>query len=105
MVREKLRTWQLNAVRANNDFHRDIHYLVRETVYPIDFKNTGELQFNTQYSDGLHQFLCIKEGVDLSAESLSSTHLSTSSYFLSYKIILGLSGTIGNKYDRKLLKE
>ena len=43
MVKEKLRTWQLNAVRAKNEFHRNIHYLVGETIHPIDYKNTGEL--------------------------------------------------------------
>jgi hypothetical protein len=43
MVKEKLRTWFLNAVRANNEFHSNIHYFVGSSVYPIDYKNTGEL--------------------------------------------------------------
>jgi len=47
-----------------------------KAITPIDKKNTGELEFNTNYKGGLHQMLQIKEKVRLLPETLDHTFMS-----------------------------
>ena len=71
-----------------------------KAITPIDKKNTGELEFNTNYKGGLHQMLQIKEKVRLLPETLDHTFMSHITFFSNYKYkknFFGLTGTIGGK--------
>ena len=57
-------------------------------------------------SEGLHQFLEIKHGLRVSAESLVSSFVSNAGYFKRFgQNIYGLTGTIGNEESQSLLRD
>ncbi|MBA8666748.1 hypothetical protein H1Q59_02430 [Holosporaceae bacterium 'Namur'] len=75
-------------------------------IKPVDFQNTGVIQHNLQWANGLYQFLSIKHGLALRAESLTSIFMSYVGYFSKYKgSIYGLTGTTGNSPHHEYLKE
>jgi superfamily II DNA or RNA helicase len=74
-------------------------------IAPVDYKNTGVIQHGLKWTDGLHQFLELKHGVTLHAETLISVFMSYIGYILHYKgNIYGVSGTLGNKIHYEFLK-
>lgn len=56
----------------------------RRIVAPVDFSNTGIINHNTQWSNGLHQILQVKELLKPSSESLITTYISNMGYFQNY---------------------
>ena len=67
---------------------------------------TGAEQFNTQWNDGLHQFLQLKHGCKLAPYSLKAIFISNIKFFKRYSNkIYGLTGTLGSKRERNLLKK
>jgi preprotein translocase subunit SecA len=59
---------------------------------------------NTVWS-GLHQFLQIKEGLVLTGENINSSYMSYLSYFKKYKLIYGITGTLGSKETQKAFND
>ncbi len=74
-------------------------------IAPVDYQNTGVIQTKMNWSNGLHQFLQIKHGIKIKAETLITSFMSNMGYLKGYKEIIGLSGTLGGKYERELLNE
>ena len=112
-IQAQLNLWVNNAFCAKNMFKREKDYTIStkshdgyETITPIDRKNTGELEFNTVYRNGLHQMLQIKENVRVKSETLTHTFLSHISYFIKYKKknFFGLTGTIGGEETHSIYK-
>ena len=66
-----------------------------EKIKPIDYQNTGVILQNSVWS-GLHQFLQIKE-LALTKENINSSFMSYLFLFRQYKLINGISGTLGSK--------
>ena len=78
----------------------------RRVIAPVDYSNTGVINNNSQWTDGVHQFLQIKSGLKLSSENLVSTFISNMGYFKLYaNKIYGMSGTLGSISEQELLKE
>ena len=78
----------------------------RRVVSPVDFANTGIIANNTQWSNGLHQILQVKELLKLSSESLITAYISNMGYFQNYgQNIYGLTGTLGSLGSQELLKD
>ena len=103
-VQAQMNLWTNNAFCAKNLYKRETDYTISTkshdgyaSITPIDRKNTGELEFNTVYRNGLHQMLQIKENLRVKSETLTHTFLSHISYFIKYKKknFFGLTGTIG----------
>ena len=67
--------------------------------------STGTEQYNSQWSNGLHQFLQLKHGCRLNYESLKAVFMSNITFFRQYAgRIYGLTGTLGSMHERHLLK-
>ncbi|MDX1916568.1 MAG: hypothetical protein SFT68_01090 [Rickettsiaceae bacterium] len=106
------RSWPDSIVSAAA-FGVNKHYCSRnnqelqvKVITPIDYQNTGLLSTSLNWSNGLHQFLQIKEGLHIQPESFRSCFISNLSYILKYgKNIYGLSGTLGSEDSRHLLEE
>ncbi|XP_035893458.1 uncharacterized protein LOC118503851 isoform X2 [Anopheles stephensi] len=68
-------------------------------------KDTGADQGSSQWDEALHQFLQLKHGCKLSMQSLKAVFVSNVTYFKMYKLLYGLTGTLGSQRERNLLKE
>ena len=106
-ARTQVPRWAENAIYALYFYKKDQHYDVRgNKIVPIDYNNTGVLQHNTVWDNGLAQFLQIKEGVCIRPESISTNFISKLGYFQRYGTnIFGLTGTLGDVTTRGFLSE
>lgn len=67
--------------------------------------DTGSDLGSSQWEEALHQFLELKHGCKLSAQSLKAVFVSNVSYFKNYDQLQGLTGTLGTHQEQKLLNE
>ena len=85
------------ALRANLLYHRDQHYVVQQgdngTEVVIVDEFTGRLMSGRRWSDGLHQAVEAKEGVDIQAENQTLASITFQNYFRLYKKLSGMTGT------------
>ena len=81
------------ALKAHFVFKRDVDYVVKdgEVVIVDDF--TGRLMNGRRYSDGLHQAIEAKEGVELKKESKTVATVTFQNFFRLYKKLSGMTGT------------
>lgn len=81
------------ALKAHNLMFRDKDYVVKdgEVVIVDDF--TGRLMFGRRYSDGLHQAIEAKEGLDVKRESKTLATITFQNYFRMYEKLSGMTGT------------
>ena len=91
--------WVESAMNAKFAYQSKSHYDVHNGgIIPISYRDTGVLQPNMVWSNGLTQFLQIKENLKISPEGVSTNYLSASVFFKRYGThIYGLTGTIGTK--------
>jgi len=81
------------ALRAHGLFRRDVDYLVHDNnVYIID-EFTGRVLQGRRYSDGLHQALEAKEGVNVQRETQTLASITLQNFFRMYKRLAGMTGT------------
>ncbi len=83
-----------NALRARTMFQRDDHYLVRNGEVMIVDTFTGRVMEGRRYSEGLHQAIEAKEGVEIKQESRTFATITFQNFFRLYKVLCGGSGTI-----------
>ena len=81
------------ALRARHLYHRDQHYVVQEGEIIIVDEFTGRLMSGRRWSDGLHQAVEAKEGVQIQAENQTLASITFQNYFRLYKKIGGMTGT------------
>jgi len=81
------------ALRANVLFRRDVDYVIKENQVLIVDEFTGRVLSGRRYSDGLHQALEAKEGVQIERESHTLASITLQNYFRLYKKLSGMSGT------------
>ena len=81
------------ALRANNLYHRDQHYVVQNGEIVIVDEFTGRLMAGRRWSDGLHQAVEAKEGVTIQAENQTMASLTFQNYFRLYGKLAGMTGT------------
>lgn len=82
-----------NALKAHGTMHVDKDYVVKdgEVIIVDDF--TGRLMFGRRYSNGLHQAIEAKEGVDIQDENKTLATITFQNYFRMYKKLSGMTGT------------
>jgi len=81
------------AVRAKALFERDKHYVVRDGEVVIVDEFTGRLQPGRRWSEGLHQAVESKEGVEIKEESRTFATVTLQNYFRLYDKLAGMTGT------------
>jgi preprotein translocase subunit SecA len=81
------------ALRANLLYHRDQHYVVQEGEVVIVDEFTGRLMSGRRWSDGLHQAVEAKEGVQIQAENQTLASITFQNYFRLYQKLAGMTGT------------
>ncbi len=81
------------ALRANNLYHRDQHYVVQQGEIIIVDEFTGRLMTGRRWSDGLHQAVEAKEGVAIQAENQTLASITFQNYFRLYGKLAGMTGT------------
>ncbi|MEI7783224.1 MAG: preprotein translocase subunit SecA [Betaproteobacteria bacterium] len=81
------------ALRAQHLYHRDQHYVVQAGEVIIVDEFTGRLMSGRRWSDGLHQAVEAKEGVEIQAENQTMASITFQNYFRLYSKLAGMTGT------------
>jgi preprotein translocase subunit SecA len=81
------------ALRALHLYHRDQHYVLQDGEIIIVDEFTGRLMTGRRWSDGLHQAVEAKEGVQIQAENQTLASITFQNYFRLYNKIGGMTGT------------
>ena len=81
------------ALRAQHLYHRDQHYVVQSGEIVIVDEFTGRLMAGRRWSDGLHQAVEAKEGVQIQAENQTLASITFQNYFRLYAKLGGMTGT------------
>ena len=81
------------ALRGNLLYHRDQHYVVQDGEVVIVDEFTGRLMSGRRWSDGLHQAVEAKEGVQIQAENQTLASITFQNYFRLYGKLSGMTGT------------
>jgi hypothetical protein len=118
--KDQLPNWIESLLDALTKYSKDIHYTVHgditkesysnvtslARVAPVDFDNTGTVNANMQWSNGLHQFLSLEERTFLSSENLVGLFMTYVAYISKFKgNIYGLTGTLGIKTHTDFLSQ
>jgi len=82
-----------NALRANHIMARDKEYVVDNGEVLIVDQFTGRILRGRQFSEGLHQALEAKEGVDIKKETITVATITYQNFFRMYKKLSGMTGT------------
>lgn len=81
------------ALKAKALYHKDKEYVVRDDEVVIVDPYTGRLQPGRRWSEGLHQAIEAKEGVNIQKESRTFASITYQNYFRMYKKLSGMTGT------------
>ncbi len=87
------------ALRANTLYRRDVDYVVKDKEVLIVDEFTGRILPGRRYSDGLHQALEAKEGVEIEQESQTLASITLQNYFRLYKKLAGMTGTAATEAE------
>lgn len=81
------------AIRAHFLFHRDVHYIVHDGEIVIVDEHTGRTMPGRRWSEGLHQAVEAKEGLEIQPENQTLATTTFQNYFRLYKKLSGMTGT------------
>lgn len=87
------------ALKAKALFTRDKDYVVRDGEVVIVDEFTGRLMFGRRYSEGLHQAIEAKEGVEVKQESRTLATITFQNYFRLYEKLAGMTGTAATEAE------
>ncbi|MFH0952742.1 MAG: preprotein translocase subunit SecA [Verrucomicrobiota bacterium] len=86
-------------IRAYSVYERDVQYVVQENQVLIVDEFTGRLMPGRRWSDGLHQAIEAKEGVEIERETQTLATITIQNYFRMYKKLAGMTGTAETEAD------
>jgi len=81
------------ALKAKELMTKDVDYVVKDGQVLIVDEFTGRILVGRRYSDGLHQAIEAKEGLDVKEESDTLATITVQNYFRMYKKLSGMTGT------------
>ncbi len=82
-----------NALKANYIFTNGVEYMVQDGEVVIIDSFTGRVLKGRQYSEGLHQAIEAKEGVEIKQETVTVATITYQNFFRMYKKLSGMTGT------------
>ncbi|MFH1387352.1 MAG: preprotein translocase subunit SecA [bacterium] len=83
----------IQSLRAWHAFQKNVDYVVKDGEVLIVDEFTGRLMVGRRYSEGLHQAIEAKEGVEVQNESQTLATITFQNYFRLFKKIAGMTGT------------
>ncbi len=81
------------AIKAHGTMHRDVNYLVQDGEVKIVDEFTGRVMEGRRWSEGLHQAVEAKEGVEIKKESKTLATITYQNFFRMYDKLSGMTGT------------
>lgn len=87
------------SLRAHALFKRDRDYVVKDGEVVIVDEFTGRMMFGRRYSEGLHQAIEAKEGVEVQRESRTLATITFQNYFRLYNKLAGMTGTAATEAE------
>lgn len=87
------------ALRAETLFKKDRDYVIKDGEIIIVDEFTGRLMLGRRYSEGLHQAIEAKEGVQIKQESITLATISFQNYFRLYVKLAGMTGTAATEAE------
>lgn len=87
------------ALKAHQLMKLDKDYVVKDGEIIIVDEFTGRLMFGRRYSDGLHQAIEVKEGLEVQRESKTLATITLQNYFRMYRKLAGMTGTAKTEED------
>ncbi len=87
------------ALKAHKLFHRDKDYIVKDGEVVIIDEFTGRMMPGRRYSEGLHQALEAKEGVNIQPENQTLASITFQNYFRLYEKLAGMTGTAATEAE------
>ncbi|MWV16550.1 preprotein translocase subunit SecA [Pseudomonas sp. L-22-4S-12] len=81
------------GLRAHKLFHRNVEYIVQDGQVLLIDEHTGRTMPGRRLSEGLHQAIEAKEGLNIQAESQTLASTTFQNYFRLYKKLAGMTGT------------
>ncbi|RMC34339.1 preprotein translocase subunit SecA [Paracoccus alkanivorans] len=87
------------ALRAHKLFLKDQHYMVRDGEVVLIDEFTGRMMKGRRLSDGLHQAIEAKEGVNIQPENVTLASVTFQNYFRLYDKLAGMTGTASTEAD------
>ncbi len=107
-VEYQIPVWVKSVTRAMKEHHVDQDHIRHSngSIRPVDYDQTGVVNTQQVYSDGIHQFLQLESQGYLTAESLLGSFMSPLTYIHRYGgNVFGVSGTLGDKQTRSFMAE
>ena len=80
-------------LKAYSLYQKDVQYVVQDNKVIIVDENTGRLMTGRRWSDGLHQAVEAKEGVEIERETQTLATITIQNYFRLYRKLAGMTGT------------
>ncbi|MCK4834253.1 MAG: preprotein translocase subunit SecA, partial [Gammaproteobacteria bacterium] len=90
------------ALRALVLFEKDVHYIVRDNQVIIVDEFTGRTMEGRRWSEGLHQAVEAKEGVEIQSENQTLASITFQNYFRLYNKLSGMTGTADTEAEELL---
>ena len=88
-----------NALRASVLFQRDKDYIVQNGEVIIVDEFTGRLMHGRRFSEGLHQAIEAKEGVQVRRENMTMATITFQNFFRMYRKLAGMTGTAATEKE------
>ncbi|MDZ4770683.1 MAG: preprotein translocase subunit SecA [Chloroflexota bacterium] len=82
-----------NSLRAHALYHLDKEYIVQDEQVIIVDEFTGRLMYGRRFSEGLHQAIEAKQGVEIRRENLTMATITFQNFFRMYNKLAGMTGT------------
>ncbi|NSW76045.1 MAG: preprotein translocase subunit SecA, partial [Candidatus Atribacteria bacterium] len=87
------------ALRAHHLYKKDVDYVVKDGQVIIVDEFTGRLMHGRRYSEGLHQAIEAKEGLQVASENQTLASITYQNYFRMYEKLCGMTGTAKTEED------
>ena len=114
-IKDSLKSWVINAYKAKHEMLENVDYIItddpdfegQKIIKVVDYQNTGVIHERMVWSEGLHQFLQIKHGIEVHPESVSTNFISNLSYLKRYikNGVSNIYGVTGTQLEKKIPKK